>query len=81
MKTFRKLLGLLVVSVMIAIGLFFINSSVIISSFSDKVSEVLFLTLPVFIVLAILFYVNRALVRTVKSVRNKKPSAGEGLKL
>ncbi|WP_317501359.1 hypothetical protein [Flavobacterium sp. DG1-102-2] len=81
MKTFRKLLGLLVVSVMIAIGLFFINSSVIVSSFSDKVSEILFLTLPVFIVLAILFYVNRALVRTVKSVRNKKPSAGEGLNL
>ena len=64
---------------MIAIGLFFINSNVIVSTFSQKISEILFLTLPVFIVLAILFYVNRALVRTVKSVRNKKPSAGEGL--
>ena len=79
MKTFRKLLGLLVISVIIAIGLFFINSTVIVNSFSDKVAEILFLTLPVFIVLAILFYVNRALVRTVKSVRNKKPSTGEGL--
>jgi len=79
MKTFRKLLGLLLISVMIAIGLFFINSNVIVSTFSQKISEILFLTLPVFIVLAILFYVNRALVRTVKSVRNKKPSAGEGL--
>jgi len=79
MKTFRKLLGLLLISVMIAIGLFFINSNVIVSTFSQKISEILFLTLPVFIVLAILFYVNRALVRTVKSVRNKKPSTGEGL--
>lgn len=80
MKTFRRLLVLVVLSLIIATGLFFINSNVIVkSSLLDKIGEIIFLAVPVFIVIAILYYVNKALVRSVKGLKNKKPSAGEGL--
>lgn len=80
MKTLRRFLVLIVVSLVIATGLFFINSNVILkSSFFDKIAEVVFLAIPVFIVITILYYANRALVRSVKGFKNKKPSQGEGL--
>ena len=69
----------MVISLAIATGLFFINSNVIVTSFTDKIAEIFFLAIPVFIVIAILYYANRALVRSVKNIRNKKPSQGEGL--
>lgn len=65
-------MGLL--SLLIATGLFFINSNVIVTGFFDKVAEILFTAIPVFIIIAILYYVNRALVRSVKNIKNKKPS-------
>lgn len=77
MKAFRKIFVLALVSILIATGLFFINSSVVKTSFGDKVGEIVFLSVPVFIVLLILYFVNRALVKSVKGIKNKKPS-GEG---
>lgn len=69
---------LAVLSLMIATVLFFINRSVIVkTSFGDKVGEIIFLSIPVFIVVLILFFVNRALIKSVKGLKNKKPS-GEG---
>lgn len=78
MKVLGKLIILIVLSLAIATGLFFVNSEVIISSWQDNIAEIAFLALPVFIVLALLYFVNRALVRTVKGLRKKKPSVGEG---
>jgi hypothetical protein len=79
MKTFKRLLLLLVLSLIIATGLFFVNSNVIITSFSNKVAEIVFLAIPVFIIVLIMYLVNKALVKSVKSIKNKKPSGGEGL--
>jgi hypothetical protein len=79
MKTFKRLFLLLIASVIIAIALFFVNSDVIITSWAGKISEVVFLTIPVFIILSILYFVNRALVKTVKGIKKKKPSDKEGL--
>lgn len=67
------------VSVVIATGIFFINSTVIKNSFADKVLEILVLAIPVFIVLALLLYVNKALVKSVRGIKNKKPSGEGGL--
>lgn len=79
MKTLKKLLVMALVSVVIATGLFFVNSTVIKNSFADKVLEILVLAIPVFIVLALLLYVNRALVKSVRGIKNKKPSGEGGL--
>lgn len=79
MEIFRRLLFLGAISLVIATGLFFINSSVIVkSSFTDKLGEIIFLTIPVFIVVFLVYYANKALVRSVKGLKNKKPSQGEG---
>ncbi|ALM49738.1 hypothetical protein AMR72_12980 [Flavobacterium psychrophilum] len=79
MKTLKKLLVMALVSVVIATGIFFINSTVIKNSFADKVLEILVLAIPVFIVLALLLYVNKALVKSVRGIKNKKPSGEGGL--
>ena len=80
MKIFGKLILLILLSFAAATGLFFINSSMIVSSWQDNIAEIAFLAIPVFIVLALLYFVNRALVRTVKGLRKKKPSEEEGSK-
>lgn len=80
MKTINRLFVLVIVSVVIAIGLFFINSNVIATTWVGKIAEIGFLTIPVFIVVALLYYANRALVRTVKGIAKKKPSQQEGPK-
>ena len=78
MKVFGKLIVIVILSFAIATGLFFVNSDVIVSSWQDNIAEITFLALPVFIVVALLYFVNRALVKTVKGLRKKKPSGGEG---
>ena len=80
MKVVGKLIILILLSLAIAIGLFFVNNEVIVSSWQDNLAEIAFLAIPVFIVLALLYFVNRALIRTVKGLRKKKPSEGEGSK-
>lgn len=74
MKTLRRFLVMGLLSLIIATGLFFINSTVIVNGFVDKVAEIFFTAIPVFIIIAILYYVNRALVKSVKGIKNKKPS-------
>lgn len=81
MKTLKRFFVLLLVSVIIAIALFFVNSDVIVTTWVGKISEVVFLTIPVFIVVSILYMVNRALVKTVKGIKKKKPSQQEGPKI
>ncbi|MCO6147045.1 hypothetical protein [Flavobacterium sp. NRK1] len=78
MKTFKRIFILIFVSAIIATGLFFINSNIIVNNFTDKIFEIAFLTIPVFIILTILLYVNRALVKTIRNTKKKKPSGEEG---
>lgn len=80
MKLLKKLLLILVLSVAIATGLFFVNSHVIKSVWQDDVLEIAFITLPVFILLSLLYFVNRTLFKTVKKIKKKKPSGQEGFK-
>jgi len=75
----KKLVLLFLASLLIATVIFYYNSNVIINGWGDKFFEVLFITLPVFILLSLAYYINRALVRSVKNLKNKKPSIKEGL--
>jgi len=70
----KRLLLLLMLSIVIAAGLFFVNSSVIESTTVDKVSEIGVLTIPVFIVVCLFYYINRALIRKAKTLGKRKPS-------
>ncbi len=81
MKKISRFFVLLIISIVIAIGLFFINSSVITTTWVGKIAEIGFLTIPVFIVVTLLYYANRALVKTVKGISKKKPSQQEGPKV
>lgn len=67
----KKFLLLIVLSLVISTGIFFINSAVIKSSWSDKLTEILVLAIPVFIVVSILFYANRAIIKKMKGFRKK----------
>lgn len=73
----KKLLLLLLLSLAIATGIFFINN-VIVSKHQDAVLEIGFTTIPVFIVVALLYYINRAVFRRLKTLKKKKPSGQEG---
>jgi hypothetical protein len=70
----KRLLVLLLLSVAISVALFFINSSVIESTWADKISEIGVLTIPIFILVCLLYYINRAMVRKVRGIAKKKPS-------
>lgn len=65
----KKLLILIVVSLAISTAIFFINSTVIKSTWSDILIEILVMAIPVFIVVALLFYANRAIIRRINSMR------------
>ena len=67
----KKFLLLIIVSLAISTVIFFINSTVIKSSWTAKVSEILVMTVPVFIVVAILFYANKAIIKGVRGLRKK----------
>ena len=73
----KKIFLLLLLSVLIATALFYTNN-VIVYTASDMLFEIAFIAVPVFILLSLLYLVNRALIRKVKGLRKKKPSAGEG---
>lgn len=68
----KRILILLILSIGIATGLFFINSNVIQTTLQDKLAEIGVITIPVFIILSLLYYVNRAILKKVKG--KKKPS-------
>lgn len=70
----KRLFTLLLLSVAISAALFFINSSVIENSWADKISEIAVLTIPIFIVVCLLYYINGAIVKKVRGVAKKKPS-------
>lgn len=70
----KKLVLLIVLSLAISTIIFFLNSSnLIVSGWQDKLAEIGVMAIPVFIILALLYYSNRALVKRIKNIR-KRPS-------
>jgi len=74
MKALSRLFFLAILSVAIALAIFFINHRVIVGSAKDKIFEILVTAIPVFIVISLLYFINRAVIKTVKSFKTKKPS-------
>lgn len=77
----KRFLKLTVLSIIIATGLFFINSGVIVTTWVGILFEIILLTIPVLIILYLLYFANRALVKTAKGIKKKKPSQEEGPKI
>ena len=65
----KRILLLLILSLAIAAVVSFVNDSVIESTPADKVSEVGVLAIPIFIVVCLLYYINKSL---IKKIRIKK---------
>ncbi len=79
MKTIRALFFIYILSYAVAIGSTFINNDLIVSyRLSDRVLEAAFVSIPVFIALALLYAIVRVIIISVKAVKNKKPSGKEG---
>lgn len=76
----KKLFVLILISLTIATCIFYINSNVIVSTWYGKLFEITIIALPVFILIALLYYFNNAMVKTITRLRNKKsPPDKEGL--
>jgi hypothetical protein len=73
----KKILLLLLLSLAVATGIFFTNN-IIVSQWQDAVPEIAVTAIPVFIVIALLYYINRAIFRKVRGLKKKKPSGQEG---
>lgn len=73
----KKILLLLLLSIAIATGIYFTNN-VIVSKWQDAIGEIGFTAIPVFIVVALLYFINRAIFRKIKSLKKTKPPGQEG---
>jgi hypothetical protein len=67
----KKIILLIIVSFAISTAIFFINSNVIRSAWTDKVSEIAFMAVPVFIIIAILYYANRSIIKRMRGISKK----------
>jgi len=72
----KKILLLLLLSVGISTVIFFVNN-VIETTWDSAAGEILVFSIPIFIIIALFYYVNRTLLRKIKGAGKKKPS-GEG---
>lgn len=79
MKTLRAFILLYILAVVIALPLYFIRDGVIIQSTEDKIFEVLTASVPVFVILCLLYILIKIIRKTAKKIKKKKPSVGEGL--
>ena len=79
MKSFRRFFQLLIVSIVIAIVYyFFVLDNVIKSSFSTKVGEIVVVTIPVFVIVVLLYVVGRIIVKSAKGISKKNLPNQEG---
>ncbi|NDI99410.1 hypothetical protein GWA97_10025 [Flavobacterium sp. LaA7.5] len=79
MKTLRNLFLIYILSFITAVGSTFINDTLIVSyTFADRVLEAAFISIPVFIVLALLYAIMRLTMKTAKATKKKKPPVKEG---
>jgi len=85
MRTIRRLLILFVLSVIIAVAIYFMTDDVVVSSWTTKIGEVVALIIPVFVFITIAYYAVQ-LIKTlvgkgsnaVKGVAKKSPPNKEG---
>lgn len=70
----KKVLLLILVSIFISLGISFINADVIETSFLDKAAEIIVVAIPVFIIISLMYYCNRAIMKRAKSFKKEKPS-------
>lgn len=70
----KRILVLLLFSIAIATALFYVNSDVVQSDFQGKIGEIAVVTIAVFIILCLFYYVNRYILRKVRGTEKKKPS-------
>ena len=79
MKPFRKFLQLLLLSIVIAVIYYtFILDNVIKSSFSTKVGEVVVVTIPIFVIVVLLYGVGRIILKSAKGISKKNLPNQEG---
>ncbi len=79
MKIAKRLVLLYIIALLISSSLLFINSNVVVSNWHTRVYEVLTVSLPVFLVILVIYTIIRAISKTAKGIKNKKPSDREGL--
>ena len=73
MKVLKNALLVLLSLAISAIIFFLNNSNLIVLGWEDKLAEIGVMAIPVFIILALLYYINRSLVKRIKTIK-KKPS-------
>jgi len=78
MTTIKRLFVLFIISLAIALIYYFTSDDVVVSSWSTKIGEIVFVTIPVFILISLLYFVNRAVVKSVKGIAKKSPPKKEG---
>ncbi|WP_297334384.1 hypothetical protein [Flavobacterium sp.] len=79
MKTVRNLFLIYILSFITAVGSTFINDTLVVNyRLEDRLTEAALISIPVFLVLSLLYIVNRLVVKTLKAVKKKKPSGTEG---
>jgi len=79
MKSFRRFFQLLIVSIVIAIVYyFFVLDNVVKSSFSTKVGEIVVVTIPVFVIVVLLYVVGRIIIKSAKGISKKNLPNKEG---
>ena len=79
MKPFRKFLQLLLISIVIAVIYYtFILDNVIKSSFSTKVGELIVVTIPIFVIVVLLYGVGRIILKSAKGISKKNLPGKEG---
>lgn len=79
MKSFRRFFQLLILSIVIAIEYyFFVLDNVVKSSFSTKVGEIVVVTIPVFVIVVLLYVVGRIIVKSAKGISKKNLPNQEG---
>jgi hypothetical protein len=82
MKTVRNLFLIYILSFIAAIGSTFINDTLVVNyKTGDRLAEAALISIPVFVVLSLLYIINRLLVKTLRAVKKKKPSGTEGSKI
>lgn len=79
MKSFRRFFQLLILSVVIAIVYyFFVLDNVVKSSFSTKIGEIVVVTIPVFVIVVLLYVVARIILKSAKGISKKNLPNQEG---
>ena len=73
MKLIRRLVLLYMIALLISSSLFFINSDVVVSNWHTRVYEVITVSIPVFLVILLLYAIIKAISKGARAVKKQKP--------